>query len=428
MQRPAHPIMLKRLDLRAHAEEVHRLHDVTGIPIDQLTRMTLAGRFPGLTLLAGSVVADEARDPGEAQCPHCENKAGLASLLSMAPLCGRCGRLLDDGTGYTEKDVDPYLERLQHAVVEQAQNAATFTELKERIERLRPTVRHDWPTPPAHEPIARRQHALELLAANPRATNPAVLAILLARALDPAVESDPVVLARHNTGWWPRVEDLQPEPLSDPSDEVQRLHMTIRALGVEVRHIPLAITLGEQIPLIHPRDQTHRQAWARTLREQVTAATGIRSTLRAQILGPCRRWPMDDNWTVRLLTNTVAALNREGLLDRDRAVETFKHRTSIPPHVLRKLPHAAREVPNANQAAAAWLWLMTTGAGTLRVRHRDLRGAQKLIPRFHDALTAEGRLVLLEYGLGELDASAADIAALAGGHGRLENGLARDAG
>lgn len=52
------------------------------------------------------------------------------------------------------------------------------------------------------------------------------------------------------------------------------------------------------------------------------------------------------------------------------------------------------------RVAAAWVELTMTGAG--RLLGCGLHRAGTLIPRFHDALTAEGRLILSEYLVLEL--------------------------
>lgn len=402
MGHKAAPEMLRRLDRFAHPGELHRLQQVSGLPVDRLRGMTLAGRFPGAAQVGGWVPADEARRSEDAPCLCCGPDTGLSSLLRLLPLCGRCGRLLDDGTGYSESDIDPHLMRIQQLVTRHAQAAQTYAELRNRVGQMRSALRHNWPTPPAREPVGRLQHALQLLAADPTTSSPTVTAVLLTRALEPTIENDPQVLVRHDNGWWPTADETDVAPLGDVAAEVDRLHTTIRACRIEVRHVPLAITLGCATPLLHRNVLPRRETWAATLREQAAQVAGIPTALSGKMLGTPTTWPLDDPWTIRLLTDTATTLHRDGLLDRDLAVETFKHRASIPTKVLRQLPPAAREVPTVNQVAAAWVWLTMTGAGALRVLHRGLHGAGTLIPRLHHALTAEGRLVLTEYGLQEL--------------------------
>lgn len=400
MEHPMDATMLRRLDRFAYPDELDRLHDLSGLPAEQLRSMTLAGRFPGTTLDSEWVSTRDARRAGDTACTHCGMEGGLTALLRLMPLCGRCGHLLDDGTGYTEPDIDPHLTQIQRLVTGHAQVAHTYAELRNRVDRMRYALRHNWPIPPAHEPPGRLAHALRLLADDPTSSSPTVTAVLLARVFDPAIENNAELLIRHDTGWCPTTEVICSAPLGDVTAEITRLRATIGACEVEVRHVPLAITLGAPTPLVRPSCRARRETWAATVRDHVAAVTGTRSTLHRAMLCSPTRWPDDDPWTIRLLTDTITALHRDGLLDRERALETFRHHASVPTRVLRRLPPAARESANASGVAAAWVELTMTGAG--RLLARSLHRAGTLIPHFHDALTAEGRLVLTEYGHQEL--------------------------
>lgn len=280
---------LRRLDRYAHPGELNRLHDLSGLPVEQLRTMTSAGRFPGSAVCGRWVPTDHARRAGDATCPRCGPDSGLTSRLRLIPLCGHCGRLLDDGTGYTETDVDPHLVQLRQTVTEHAQDAETYEWLRDRVGWLRAAIRHNWPAPPAHEPPGRLDHALRLLADDPTTTSPAVIAVLVTRALDPTVENDPELLVRHDTGWWPTAAQTDPAPLGYITGELQRLDATIRASGIEVRHVPLAITLGARTPLVHPKYLGRRETWAASVRQRVSTVSGTRSTLHHAMCTAGRR-------------------------------------------------------------------------------------------------------------------------------------------
>lgn len=389
----------ERLDRSALPEELERLHALSGLPIDRLAAMTMAGRYPGIASNGQHVPPDDVRGPGEESCWDCEATGALS--LRLMPMCTRCGRLLSDQTDYREENIDPRLTALQRRVEKHARGSNWHT-LTDRVRRARGPVQHGWPPPPEHEPPERRRHALHLLAHEPETWSPPVVAMLLARTLGPTAKQHEHLWDRLDTGRWSASHDLDPEPVGDLYQESAKLDATIRRLGVQVRHIPLTINFSGSTPVLPMQLQRHHGAWAATLRRRTEQATGVATQLSRAADNHKRPWSLDDPWTLRLLTDTVQALYQEGLRDRDAAVLVLGSRMSVPVSVLRRLPPAARSFHNVSQLAAAWVALALSGAGTMAAGRPWIPNERVLMTKFHHALTAEGRLTLVEYGLQEL--------------------------
>lgn len=426
------PVQLGRLDRTANPAVIDHLAESARISHDRLRQMTLAGKYPGAATRHGTVLLGKARCPAEAVCTSCDAPTGVSGLLRLMPLCVDCGRLLDDGSGYQEIDIDSRLVDIQRAVDLQARQAEGLATLSHRIDTLRQQIRPGWPPFPRNEPSARLRHALQLLADDPSTWSPAVVAVLLYRAYDPDYfRYQELYWRRNNIGWTPPAGEVGPEPLADVPTELHKLHETVRRLGIEVRHVPLAIVFGS--PSVPPRGATFssptlRAVWAATLRQQVEHATGTHPMIGGVPETRTQPWELHDAWTVRLLTNTAITLHREGLLDRDLAVETFWGRTVVPAKVLRQLPVAARNVLCAERVAATWIWSAMSGTGAMYLDLLKFVNEPDLLRHFDEASNAEGRLALVDYALHEMGGWADTLHDLAGRRGRLISHADRDAG
>lgn len=94
------------------------------------------------------------------------------------------------------------------------------------------------------------------------------------------------------------------------------------------------------------------------------------------------------------LTHHVHRLNQEGLTDFHHARAVLAGLRRAPTSILRSVPGLRIDAETA-KLAAAWIWIHHT-RGTPRGGPHPLK--QRSLREFNESLTAEGRLVLADYG------------------------------
>jgi hypothetical protein len=102
-----------------------------------------------------------------------------------------------------------------------------------------------------------------------------------------------------------------------------------------------------------------------------------------------------------LLQRFADELLAEPLADYQRRRLELRHRHDVPTSVGRQLPAAARAHPEASKHAAAWIWLDATRGVLAGGPHPKLNRASLL--DFHDALGPDGRLILREHWMQQID-------------------------
>jgi hypothetical protein len=408
----------KRLWDAPEPEVLARISTLTGQPVARLERATLAGCYPGMGQRSYFV---SRRSPFVSPwCPQCGPTYDVERRLPLLVACTRCDRLLTDTQGHVEKAVDPHLAAEQVEV--RRLLASTTPEGRARVQRLRrlmqalaPVLTPRWPPLAPGEPPERRAVAVqtEHLARRVPKTErpPASIAVLLrlcwAPSRTPAGTHRMLEQIRlHPASLGPLLEDLPAHPASDT-------HVALGGLRPE--NVPQAYTHDLE-GLLPPTHEVHFRRALSTLlvyrlqsRDHGTAATfaaaaqllGRRVGRRLDINIRLSRVLADQPEAPALLQRFADELLAEPLADYQRRRLELRHKHDVPTSVGRQLPAAARSHPEASKHAAVWIWLDATRGVLAGGPHPKLNRTSMLA--FHDALGPDGRLVLREHWMQQID-------------------------
>lgn len=395
-----------------------RLATLTGTSTPQLEGATLRGAFPGMTLVRARTGRRYAGQP--ASCAECRVDT-VAARLNIIVLCPRCECLLRDPCFQMPQSPGPEAVTIQREVLQTVHDARDDREAQSRLTRLESlmaTMEHavsaSWPPLAPGESPAWRDELVHFLrwalqpgyvVARPPFVTATTLALTWHASATPtetrdlsdriAIMSDPWMPSRDQVPRWPDADTGY--------DAVMDL---ILDRGVQIEHIPTIIrrpgepiVLPEAIRAVRTAEAVILTDLAAMSREKTFTRAGNvavehAATINHRVARLARALTEDADTYPRLATY-LDDLTTNGLAPLAARRRALRHLVTVPRGVIKRLPAAAANTPEAETMAAAWVWLDATLGRPAGGPH-PCKGARALLT-FDQDLNPEGRLTLRDW-------------------------------
>lgn len=397
---------------------LRRLAQTVGADHDRLRRATLSESFPDASLERSRTGRRHAGSP--AFCRTC-GVSTVDARLNVVVLCPRCHSLLAD-----QHDPDPLpppaaVDHVQAEVLACAAAAHRSKAALDRVQRLeRLMVAQEsalwthWPplmpgeSPQWRERVVRfERRAIQpgVTVSRPPSVTATLMALCWSYSEDALVTRERVdFLAVKSDPWVPAQQEILDG--ADAEEATRQLQEHLARLGIGFEHLPTTFRLPSD-PLVLPR---HLRA-VRTA-EALALATARRRHGIATRQGPghaaleqghkisdhMRRiavWMLTDVDSLRLLAAHATRIKAEGLTDLQRLRDELRNVSTVPRRATRALSEPAASFVDAEQLAAAWVWLDATQGRLAGGPHPNI-SAYRLLD-FDRALNPEGRLLLRQW-------------------------------
>ncbi|CCH69262.1 hypothetical protein BN10_140074 [Phycicoccus elongatus Lp2] len=389
---PEAPTSLQGLYDDPSVETVRSLSHAVGIGRNTLSAQTLGCRLPGALQLPR-------RDPMTMVCSCCRRSGHLWTRVAWVLVCPDCGSPLRRRTD-SAPDFTPL--ELGDLWIAQSELLALLARTRDRedprLQRFRRLTRAYGMAVVPDEDLATQ--ARVLVASWQSSQSPA---LFRAARLTVALDTELVDRAAN---------DRDEQTLLDALEVAvarAELWRAIAEVGLGQQHVPAALSRTPEVFLEGQQEQeASRNAALALLRELVLVRGGPG--------GESRRPRMESLWSIlglprkdstalatdlgnsvaglTYLTHHVHRLNQEGLTDFHHARAVLAGLRRAPTSILRSVPGLRIDAETA-KLAAAWIWIHHT-RGTPRGGPHPLK--QRSLREFNESLTAEGRLVLADYG------------------------------
>lgn len=405
---------------------LHRVAALTSTAVDELRPATLRGAYPGTAPERARTGRRYAGQP--ATCPQCQI-ATVAARLNIVVLCPNCGCFLHDAYFPHPNHPGPDIEAVHREMLATLCSAGESQRAQDRLTRLESLMaglEHalwtNWPPLLPGESTLWREAVVDFLrwglqpgrvVARPPYVSATTLALTWAASATQAaardladqiaIMGDPWLPARDMVPRWPDADtgyDAVMDLILDRGVQIEHIPTIIRRPGEPIV-LPEAIRAVRTAEAVILTDMTARSR--ETFTRAGNAATEHAATISHRVARLVRALTEDADTYPRLATY-LDDLTENGLAPLAERRQALRHLVTVPPSVIKRLPAAAANTPEAETVAAAWVWLDATLGRPAGGPH-PLKGARALLT-FDEDLNPEGRLTLRDWWQHHLEEAA----------------------